>query len=337
MIEVIYYERDVLDHPRAQTIIRRYPQASLIPCEHYKEIFNPSGQSFRLQKQKPALILARKTGNLVHSVPQTYGIGGTSNFYFSHLLNCLYDCRYCFLQGMFPSAHYVLFVNFEDFIEEISQKTTLAKENESWFFSGYDCDSLALEGLTDFSRAFLPFFAKNQQAKLELRTKSVNIKVLLETPPLKNVVTAFSFTPDEISQNLEKGVPTVGARIKAMKRIASLGWPIGIRIDPLIDCRNFEERYLGLFAKLFSEIPVESIHSVSLGVFRVPVSYYKKMEKMYPEEPLFAGKLERRGDSIAYRLEVERNRTEFCINEILKHIPKRKLFQCGTSVQELSP
>ena len=81
-----------------------FPQARLISCKHYKEVFNPAGQSFRLQKKKPALILAKQTGKLVHQIPPSYGVGGTNNYYFSHLLNCLYDCRYCFLQGMYPSA-----------------------------------------------------------------------------------------------------------------------------------------------------------------------------------------------------------------------------------------
>ena len=91
MIDLIYHEEGVLDHPRAREVLDRYPRATLVPCSHYKEIFNPNGQNFALQKHKPSLILARKTGSLVHPVPPTYGIGGERNFYFSHLLNCLYD------------------------------------------------------------------------------------------------------------------------------------------------------------------------------------------------------------------------------------------------------
>ena len=334
MIEVIYHEEGILDHPRTLEILSRHPRATLVPCTHYKDVFNPGGQSFRLQKQKPSLILARQTGSLVHPVPATYGIGGTRNFYFSHLLNCLYDCRYCFLQGMFPSAHYVLFVNYDDFQDEILRKTEESADEPSWFFSGYDCDSLALENVTGFANVFLPFFAKHANACLELRTKSVNLKVLEKTDPLPNVITAFSFTPDEISGQLEHKVPSVSSRIRAMEKIAGLGWPIGLRIDPLIDCVDFEERYRALFEKLFANLPPDSVHSVSLGAFRVPVSYFKKMEKLYPEEPLFAGKFEKRGNFTGYRQEIEQARSAFCRDELLKRIPKEKLFQCETSVKE---
>ena len=330
MIEVIYHEEGVIDHPRAQEVIERHPRATLIPCAHYKDVFNPKGQNFRLQKERPALILARQTGALVHPIPQTYGIGGTRNFYFSHLLNCLYDCRYCFLQGMFPSAHYVLFINYDDFKEEIISKTKDSEDQPSWFFSGYDCDSLALESVTGFADSFLPFFADQPNARLELRTKSSSVRILEKNAPLSNVVTAFSFTPEEISKQLEHKVPSVSARIRVMEKIARLGWPVGLRIDPLIDCKNFEERYRTLFEKLFSNLSPEAVHSVSLGTFRIPVSYFKKMEKLHPEEHLFAGHLGKRGNSIGYRQEIEQGRSAFCRDELLKHIPEEKLFQCET-------
>ena len=88
--------------------------------------------------------LARKLDHFVLEIPSGYGIGGRRNYYFSHMLNCVYDCRYCFLQGMFLSAHYLLFVNYEDFQHAIKE-TTAADPDDSYYFSGYDCDSLAFE------------------------------------------------------------------------------------------------------------------------------------------------------------------------------------------------
>ena len=53
MIDTIYFEEQVADHPRANALFSRFPQADRIPCNHYKEVFNPSGQNFRIQKKKP--------------------------------------------------------------------------------------------------------------------------------------------------------------------------------------------------------------------------------------------------------------------------------------------
>ena len=71
--------------------------------------------------------------------------------------NCLYDCRYCFLQGMYNSAHYLWFVNYEDFKDEITQTASIGKE-QKYFFSGYDCDSLIFESLTGFLQKNLLIF-----------------------------------------------------------------------------------------------------------------------------------------------------------------------------------
>jgi len=328
MINTIYYETQVEEHPRSQELFNRFPNASRIPCEHYKEVFNPTGQNFRLQKRKPSLILAKNSGKLVHPVPNTYGIGGKRNYYFSHMLNCLYDCRYCFLQGMYPSSNYLLFVNYEDFFDEIKKRAEDSPDQKSWFFSGYDCDSLALEKITGFVVSALPFFNKFPKAQLELRTKSVATQVLKETDPLANVVTAFSFTPEEISIQLEQNVPPVKSRIQAIKEIADQGWQIGIRMDPLIDCSDFEIRYSKLIRQIFSTLDSNSIHSVSLGPFRLPVPFFKKMKNLHPEEPVFATKLKKRGKTVSYFREIENKQLETCKRLLLEYVPSQKLFFC---------
>src|ERR1700761_7795137 len=111
MFEFIYIEEEALNDKHTQAICQRFPYLVPIMCERYGEIFNRHAQHFRLQKQRPSLILAKKFDHFVLPTPAGYGIGGTHNFYFSHMLNCIYDCRYCFLQGMYNSAHYVIFVN----------------------------------------------------------------------------------------------------------------------------------------------------------------------------------------------------------------------------------
>ena len=327
MIDTIYIEEGAESYPKAKDILSRYPKANVISCKHYKDVFNPAGQSFRLQKKKPALILARQTGKLVHPIPPSYGVGGSNNYYFSHLLNCLYDCRYCFLQGMYPSAHYVLFVNFEDFEEEI-RRTTEFNNKPSWFFSGYDCDSLALESVTGFVAHFLPFFESLPNAWIELRTKSTATQVLQKMDPLSNAVVAFSFTPEEISQQIEHGVPPVSSRIKTMSLLAELGWKLGLRIDPLIECNDFELRYSKLFQSIFESVNPETIHSVSLGAFRMPQSFFKKIEKQYPQEPLLAGNFASQKGYIAYREKIEKMLKDLCLNDLLKWIEPEKIFTC---------
>ncbi|MEE2775203.1 MAG: DNA photolyase [Acidobacteriota bacterium] len=327
MIRTVYVERAVRDHARAREILARLPGARLIEIERYGDVFNSHDQSFRVQKAAPALVLAEKVSRHVLAAPAGYGFPDRENFYFSHMLNCLYDCRYCFLQGMFASAHYVVFVNFADFTDAI-ERTLEGAAGPSAFFSGYDCDSLAFEGVTGFVRTLLPFFAEHPEACLELRSKSVAVDALLESDPLPNCVAAWSLSPPEVADALEHGAPSPGARLGAMARLAERGWPIGIRFDPLIYHQGYADHYRRFFAEVFERLPLSSVHSVSLGLFRRPSPFMKKLLRMYPEEPFLAAPLEDQDGVSSLRPELGDEMRAICTRALLEHVPESLLQPC---------
>ncbi len=328
MIHTLYIEESVRHHPRTLSICEKFPKARQIICERYGEVFNPKAQNFRLQKQSPALILAEKYKNFALPVPPSYGIGAEKNYYFSHMLNCLYDCRYCFLQGMYQSANYVLFVNFEDYQQDIQQICNNTPDEGIHFFSGYDCDSLALEPVTHFAGHFVPFFEKIPNAWLELRTKSTQVRSLLNKQPFPRCIVAFSLSPDEIATKVEDKAPTLKRRLDAICKLQEHGWQIGLRFDPLIYQTGYQQQYATLFEQVFSKIKLESLHSVSLGVFRLPEKYFKKIHKLYPEEKLFASPLETTNKMISYKAELEQEMMQYTTEKLLSYIPKSKFFPC---------
>ena len=308
-------------------MLARHPNARLIEIERYGEIFNRRAQNFRLQKSKPGLIIAHKHGQRVLKTPKSYGVGDTRNYYFSHFLNCLYDCRYCFLQGMFPSAHYVWFVNYEDFMIDI-KKTAALETSSAMFFSGYDCDSLAMDGITHFAKRFLKAFKNIPNASIEFRTKSVNIRSFLDAKPQDNAVIAFSLSPESISNALEHRVPSLKARIAAMQRLAQKGWKIGFRFDPIIYSSEIKFQYDELFTQLKNAIPEESVHSISLGPLRFPKKMHDKIVKLYPKEKLFCGPLQKRSNMVSYPADLEQSMLGHCSEAIHSHWPTSNLFQC---------
>ena len=328
MITTIYIEEAILHHPRTQEICQRFPDALKILCDRYGEIFNPKAQNFRLQKQQPALILARKNQHFALAAPQGYGIGATKNYYFSHILNCLYDCRYCFLQGMYQSAHYVLFVNYEDYQQDIRELCAASPNEPLHFFSGYDCDSLALEPVTHFADNFLPFFDTLPNAWLELRTKSTQIRTLLAREPSPRCIVAFSLNPDEVAQKVEAKAPSLEKRLDALCKVQARGWQIGLRFDPLIYQADYQAQYRRLFETVFARVNLSQLHSVSLGVFRLPDNFFKKMLKLYPEEKLFASPLTSQHGMTSYRADLEQEMLHFCTELLLSYIPRKKFFPC---------
>jgi spore photoproduct lyase len=328
MIDTVYIEREVEEHPRARRILARFPGASRVVCERYTEIFNRRAQSYRLQKRRPSLILAGKRERGVLPIPAGYGMGAERNFFFSHMLNCLYDCRYCYLRGLHRSAHLLLFVNYEHFAGEIARLAGEAPGEQSHFFSGFGCDSLALDRVTGFSDFFLPFFADLGQAWLELRTKSVAIDGLLRREPLPRVVVAFSLAPGAVSHRLEPGAPSLEKRLSALGGLAERGWKLGLRFDPLIYYRGYQQDYRELFEQVFSRIDPGRVHSASLGVLRFPGEAFARMLRLYPDEKLLAGPLAAEGGQVCYRQQIREQMLGFCRDALLRRLPGEKVLSC---------
>jgi len=314
-MKFLYVEEGLLKNPHTRLLEERL-KAKVIPIKHYGEIFNRHGSHFSLQKHRRALILAQKRGRLVYKIPYKFGFGTPHNYYFSHLLNCPFDCRYCYLQGMYRSAHYVLFLNFADFEKAILEK--IGKDSTA-FFAGYHSDSLALEGYTNFLDYFLPLFEKHPTAVLELRTKSVNIHKLLQLRPIQNCIIAFSLNPEKIASVYEPHAPSLTQRLQAMGRLQEEGWNIGLRFDPIIYTRDYKDLYRPFFRRVLSLI--KDPHSITLGTFRLSPPLLKEMRRVNPQEQLLTLCQGREGLLPPLK---EREMLSFC----LSLLPKDKVFVC---------
>ena len=329
MIETIYVEEAIKKHPRTKLILNKFKKSRILSINKYGEIFNKRNQNFRIQKANPCLILAHKKDSFVLPAPEGFGVGSSKNFYFSHMYNCIYDCRYCFLQGMYSSANYVIFVNFEDF--DIAIKKTIVKNINSklTFFSGYDCDSLALENVTGFAKHILSIFRIYPQIEIEFRTKSIQKEPFLSMKPMQNVILAYSLMPELMSNSLDNKVPSISKRIRVISELASKGWRIGLRFDPLIHSKNWKELYKELLEYIYNNISLNCLHSVSFGSLRFPKRMFKDIFKLYPNEPLFTSPLSLNNKMISYDIGIEEEMTSYCKNLSLKYIKEDQIFKCS--------
>ncbi len=328
MIDTIYYEEDVFEHPTAKHVRKALPRADWFPIRNYQELFNKRHQSFRLQKKNPKLILAKKHGNFVLPVPSGFGMDAKKNFYFSHMYNCLYDCKYCFLQGMYSSANFVLFVNYEDFFQAISDSIDSGNGNSMTFFSGYDCDSLAFDKISGFATHVLNFFSQYPETELELRTKSIAVSSLFDREALPNCIVAFSLSPAKISDVLDRRSPSIARRVSTLKKLAKCGWKIGLRFDPLIYCKGWEELYSELIENIMQDLDDTNIHSVSYGPLRFPKNMYKKIVDQLPHEKLYAFPMEEKNGTISYGSQIETRMHFFLEMKLRKFFRENKVFQC---------
>lgn len=278
----IYVERQVLHHPETQKILERFPLSEKVYISHYKDVFNRKHQSFYCQKQSPALVLARKEGRLVYSgAPVCQSFGNHYFYYTSCIMNCIYDCEYCYLQGMYPSGNVVLFVNLEDIFEEVD---ALLLKHPVYLCVSYDTDLMALEGVAGFVRRWYEFAADRPNLTIEIRTKSGAFGLLGDLAPLPNVIFAWTLSPQMIIEKYESHTASAAARIAQIRQASDQGFLVRLCFDPLIYVENFREVYGELIRQVFAQ-PV-SIMDASIGVFRVSVDYLKKMRRQRPASPL---------------------------------------------------
>ena len=175
MIELfshIYIESAALDYPVTQRILSALPRAEVIPIRHYKDVFDRGGQDAAAQKAAPDLILAVKRDTFLYDGSdncQTFG--APKAYYAVPAMNCPFDCQYCFLKGMYPSANIVIFVNIGDCLNEIRER---AKSGPAQISLSYETDLVAIEYLTGYVSAFASLAPEVPDLTLEIRTKATN-------------------------------------------------------------------------------------------------------------------------------------------------------------------
>ena len=288
----VYAERKLIGQYDADSVLKKLPGSRVVWINHYKDIFNRKGQSLEIQKKSPALILAKKEGQLIYQGSRECQSFGNEHFYYtSCMMNCLFDCEYCYLQGMYPSADVVIFMNIEDIFSEVDR---LLMEHPVYLCISYDTDMVALESITGYCKRWIEYAKEKTGLTIELRTKArlpESFLQQLDKKECENIIFAFTLSTDMIQLSYEHNTPSIQARIESIARAAMQGLNVRVCFDPLITQGDIDERraeYGELTERLFDSVEPELLYDVSLGEFRVPCDYLKRMRKRRPVSELLA-------------------------------------------------
>ena len=326
----IYVERRIRNHPRTEQILLRFPQAQIVEIEHYKDVFNRHGQDCVRQHQAQALILAEKTDHFFYEgAPVCQDFGNTNFYYCSTMMNCIYDCEYCYLKGMYPSANIVIFVNIEDIFEELHR---MLSEHPVYLCVSYDTDLLAFETMTGYVREWEHFVLEENKRstyplKIEIRTKSANVKLFDDLIPDKNIIYAFTLSPQQITKQYEHNTPSLLQRVRCVADAVKKGFPVRLCFDPMIYCPDWEKEYHEMLELVTKEVPMDQIFDVSVGSFRVSQDYLKKMRKNEPYSAVVQFPFQNDGGVYHYGKELTEQMERFLIRQLLEYVPEEKIFR----------
>ena len=278
----IYVEEAALSHPRTRAILASHPSSEVIQIKDYKHVFNRPHQASALQKLAPDLILAVADKPCLYPGAAVCQSFGEEHFYYtSCVMNCPFDCEYCYLQGMYPSGNIVIFVNLEDTFAAVDE---LLAKHPLYLCISFDTDLLALEGLTGFLKEWCDFLVTRPSLTVEVRTKSAAMQMISSLPVLDNMIFAITMSPKEVVERFEHRVASFSRRLETAKLIASEHRQLRLCFDPMIAVSDWEQAYKTMFCEIAAALPADAIRDVSVGSFRISVDYLKSMRQSRPCE-----------------------------------------------------
>ncbi|GBF50073.1 hypothetical protein LPTSP4_15960 [Leptospira ryugenii] len=320
----IYIEESVLASPITKLVLEKFPSSIQIPVKHYKDVFHKRGQNFLLQKESPKLILAKKEDQFLYPGSQFAPNFGAKHFYYNTLaLNCIYDCAYCYLQGMFDSANIVLFVNWEDYFS--ATEAFLNAFQSLYLALSYDTDLLAMEGFFPATRAWLSFAKEHQNLEIEIRTKSANFQMLRDVEAIPNAIFAWTLSPQEFRESIENKTPSLKNKITSAKLAVAKGWKLRLCLDPLLREPNWKELYTGLVEELGKSFLPEQVFDISIGSFRMNSEFYAEIKKKRKDHALLFYPYERKDGIVSYPHEEKRDLENFVFSKLLAYFPEKKI------------
>ena len=321
----IYVEKKILNNKNTLEILSKFKDVKIIEIDNYKEVFSSNNQDFHLQKLGQKLILASNKPNMIYKGAVVCEDFENDNFYYtSSIINCVYDCEYCYLQGVYSSGNIVIFIDIEKVFEEVEELYNKLKT--LYLCVSYDTDLLAIESICGFSEKWYYFIENKKDLKIELRTKSGNIDKFLNLKPLDNFIIAFTLSPENIALRNEKYTASFKNRVKAIKELQEKGWKVRICIDPLIYSDNFEKNYSQMIEYLFNEIDKEKVIDISIGVFRISKEYLKKMRNQNQNSEILYYPFECIDGVYTYSDKTKSYMINFIKKQFLKYININKIY-----------
>lgn len=321
----IYVEKSVRDHFRTQEILKKFPSAEVIQISHYKDVFCRSKQSFRFQHRSQNLILAAKQGTLLYEgAPVCQSFGNSYFYYTSCVMNCVFDCEYCFLKGMYPSANIVIFVNLEDIFAEAER---LLQSHPLYLCVSYDTDLPALEQITGYVGEWRDFAQQHENLKIEIRTKCANKSFVRSVRPVPGVIYAFTLSPQAVIDACERYTPSLAERLSCAAELVQAGCPVRLCFDPMLYLPDWKRQYAEMLEQVQSAVDLRNVVDVSVGTFRISQDYLKKMRKQEPDSAVVWFPFQKEDGFYQYPRELMEQMESFLTERLAETIPREKIFR----------
>ncbi|RMD94228.1 MAG: DNA photolyase [Calditrichaeota bacterium] len=191
---------------------------------------------------------------------------------------CAFGCSYCTIQTFYSDQ----FVFDKDLVQKL--KSIPIEPNRYYHFgTGQSSDSLVWGNKFGILDALFEFALEHPNVLLEFKTKSNNIRYLLEHDVPPNIVCSWSLNTPTIIKNEEHFTASLEQRLDAARQLASKGVGVAFHFHPMVYYKNWEEEYACLATELMNRFKPEEVLFVSFG----SVTFIKPVIKQIRKSGLY--------------------------------------------------
>ncbi|MCL2390011.1 MAG: hypothetical protein FWD54_02715 [Endomicrobia bacterium] len=289
----IYFERESQNTSVYDNLKNLFPKADfreILSLKDFTETVRFGIKDYNNRADN--LFLVKEKYDFFKKCPCTSGVVNCGYSIMNLGMGCPYECSYCFLQGYQNIPGIVIPYNISDYLDD--EKLTASTSgffNYKRIGSGEFTDSLVFDHITEFSKQIVDFFKKQDDVLFEFKTKSVNIKNLIESGGKENIVAAWSVNSLKMSEENEFKAPCVIERLKAAKECAEAGFSTAFHFDPVIFYDGWQNGYKEIVNMIFDTVPEKSVKWISIGTLRMPSAQKTIIENRFPDNSLTDGEL----------------------------------------------
>ncbi len=235
------------------------------------------------------ILYERKHNRFLHKgSPVCQNFKNKHFYYTSCVKNCVFDCSYCFLKGMYEFRDIVVYTNLEDYFKTVDEKLKQIPAGDKLYLCvSFDTDLMPLEDKLHYIKRWCNYAKDKKIFNIEIRTKGHNLNSSFwEEIVNDNSIFAFTLSPQSFISLFENGTSNIKKRLSTIELAQKHNAKVRLCFDPIIYKSGWEDPYENLIENTFKTIDKDKIQDVSIGTFRISKTYLKNMRRLYPNNVL---------------------------------------------------
>lgn len=324
--QAIYFEKDIENYELGEQLMKKYKEVPKIEIENHNNI-----EEMRKKQNKEFANMKR---NLIIGIRKTHKFvenHKTSDFLVPYTSSgCTASCLYCYLVCNYNKCAYLrLFVNREQMLEKIIKTAETSDKNLN-FEIGSNSDLVLENSITNNLVWTIDNFKNTSKGKLTFPTKFDMVDDILNLDHRGKIIIRMSVNPEFIINRVEFGTSRLEGRIEAINKLKDAGYKIGILIAPVIFVDNWQQLYLELIQRLYSELSEQVKKDVFFEIIFMTYSYVhtKINEEAFPNAINLYSKDLMRGrgrGKYMYKDNLREEGRKFFIEQLQKYFPNNKI------------